>query len=634
MILKIINLGQNPKQKQRFRESYLSNQIISHKEDLFKKGLKTRPVINGTGSFLAGGGELYSMTLAGIATLKDGKKRVTSTEELMRAVERINEMVKEHKWKIYKESDDEQVRKELSENPDATPPVILMATDGVALYPSLEKHETARRIRRFIEKSEVTFEDIDITEALVYLKLNEDTLEKQGSLEQIKGFLPTPKNGRKKFMTHPTVRGPHTARELDETDKNKTDNTKKDKNPWIFKNEPSNPQTIREIIARVMEVNTINLFGNFVYEFGGELFQQSIGGPTGTQPATIAAMVAMEETLDEVEEDADREESPVHNIGDKVYVDDIRGWWFVFRPGTRYEDGKFIIKSDPITLEEDSKITLGELTRREILKCMNSKNEHIQFTAEKPSDFEDDDCNIPTLDFKIGINEECDEYILRFYEKPMASKYFTPADSAMAKQQRDQIVANDVTRMMRRMSPKLVEKETEDVVVVLNNANNRLKFSGYSFPERHKVIEAGITNYRKRKLASKVKGQRMFLTEEEARSERDKKKLGVKEMWYRLPIVTKKKERNQKGFWKKKKRRMTHEEKVKENQLQSQSSPQEEVKVKTKVIPDEVISVLFVPRTPHSELAKMLRKDEKEISTIMIPHQDSRKNRYQTWRPP
>ena len=46
----------------------------------------------------------------------------------MRAVERINEMVKEHKWKIYKESDDEQVRKELSENPDATPPVILMAT--------------------------------------------------------------------------------------------------------------------------------------------------------------------------------------------------------------------------------------------------------------------------------------------------------------------------------------------------------------------------------------------------------------------------------------------------------------------------------------------------------------------------
>ena len=104
----------------------------------------------------------------------------------------------------------------------------------------------------------------------------------------------------------------------------------------------------------------------------------------------------------------------------------------------------------------------------------------------------------------------------------------------MATQQKDKIVANDVTRMMRRMSLKLVEKETEDVVKVLDNANNCLKFSGYNFPERHHIIEAGITNYQKRKQASKVKGQRMFLTEEEAGGERDKKKLGVKEMWYRL----------------------------------------------------------------------------------------------------
>ena len=101
-----------------------------------------------------------------------------------------------------------------------------------------------------------------------------------------------------------------------------------------------------------MEINTINLFGNFVYKFGGELFQQSIGGPTGTQAAIIAAMVVIEETLEDVEEDADRDGSPVHNIRDKVYVDDIHGWWFVFRPGTRYENGKFIIRSDPETLED------------------------------------------------------------------------------------------------------------------------------------------------------------------------------------------------------------------------------------------------------------------------------------------
>ena len=96
-MLKIFNLGQDPKQKQIFRELYLNNQNISQKEDLFKdhkKGLKTRPVINGMGSFMAGGGELYSMTLAGLVTLKDCEKSVMSNEKLMRAVERRKEMVK------------------------------------------------------------------------------------------------------------------------------------------------------------------------------------------------------------------------------------------------------------------------------------------------------------------------------------------------------------------------------------------------------------------------------------------------------------------------------------------------------------------------------------------------------------
>ena len=46
-----------------------------------------------------------------------------------------------------------------------------------------------------------------------------------------------------------------------------------------------------------MEVNTINLFGNFAYKFGGNIYQQQIGGPTGTQASTIPAFVSMEEKL-------------------------------------------------------------------------------------------------------------------------------------------------------------------------------------------------------------------------------------------------------------------------------------------------------------------------------------------------
>ena len=78
------------------------------------------------------------------------------------------------------------------------------------------------------------------------------------------------------------------------------------------------------------------------------------------------------------------------------------------------------------------------------------------------------------------------------------------------------------------MTPRLVERETEELVRVLDNANYRLKYSGYNFCERLHIIESGITNYRKRKGASRENGERMFQTEEEARGKRDKKKLGLK----------------------------------------------------------------------------------------------------------
>ena len=65
----------------------------------------------------------------------------------------------------------------------------------------------------------------------MYLKLKEQTLKKQGSYQDVAGFLPTPKNGKEKHMTHPTVKGPHTAKELKKLYEESTDNTKNDRNP-------------------------------------------------------------------------------------------------------------------------------------------------------------------------------------------------------------------------------------------------------------------------------------------------------------------------------------------------------------------------------------------------------------------
>ena len=56
---------------------------------------------------------------------------------MMQAVEDINKMVKENRWRIHKESEDKEFRKYMEENPGEDLPIIMVANDAVALYLSL-----------------------------------------------------------------------------------------------------------------------------------------------------------------------------------------------------------------------------------------------------------------------------------------------------------------------------------------------------------------------------------------------------------------------------------------------------------------------------------------------------------------
>ena len=59
-----------------------------------------------------------------------------------------------------------------------------------------------------IEKGELNFKDISISEVLLYIKLNEEYLDR-GYLEKLEEFLPSRKRtGRSTQMTEPRVRRP------------------------------------------------------------------------------------------------------------------------------------------------------------------------------------------------------------------------------------------------------------------------------------------------------------------------------------------------------------------------------------------------------------------------------------------
>ena len=69
----------------------------------------------------------------------------------------------------------------------------------------------------------------------------------------------------------------------------------------------------------------------------------------------------------------------------------------------------------------------------------------LTFAAEVGSDFEDE--KLPTLDFKLWMKE--DKTVLHsYFEKPMKTQQLLEKSSAMGKQQKYCILAEEVTRRL------------------------------------------------------------------------------------------------------------------------------------------------------------------------------------------
>ena len=62
----------------------------------------------------------------------------------------------------------------------------------------------------------------------------------------------------------------------------------------------------------------------------------------------------------------------------------------------------------------------AELTRREVLKAMNSVSQDLSITIELCDDFEDR--KVPTLSFSIFFGEKGDEHT--YFEKPIKNQVY------------------------------------------------------------------------------------------------------------------------------------------------------------------------------------------------------------------
>ena len=135
----------------------------------------------------------------------------------------------------------------------------MVATDVVALFPSMRAEETARVCGQMIENSELLVENLDYTEMLLYIRLNK---EKVKNLGQVEHFLPVRSRGggREPSMRNDQIKGPWHQKDILE-----------EKRLWIHKDPPQNEATRRKILTKVVEIGIQELFVSFVYTFGGKL---------------------------------------------------------------------------------------------------------------------------------------------------------------------------------------------------------------------------------------------------------------------------------------------------------------------------------------------------------------------------
>ena len=129
--------------------------------------------------------------------------------------------------------------------------VIMVATDVVALFPSLGIDEMARVCGLMAERSALEIEGVDYCEMLLYIRLNE---EQAGDLGNLVNFLPTRKSrqGSGPTMRNSQVKGPWHQEALDN-----------EKLLWVHKPPPRNFRLRR----RIFEIGIGTLFTTFAYTF-------------------------------------------------------------------------------------------------------------------------------------------------------------------------------------------------------------------------------------------------------------------------------------------------------------------------------------------------------------------------------
>ena len=270
-------------------------------------------------------------------------------------------------------------------------------------------------------------------------------------------------------------------------------------------------------------------------------------------------------------------------------MDDGRYLVSALGPGYRYckstKTIRLILPATQQEYEDDDK----DRTLREMLNMFNDVSDDLSFTCEHETDFSDQ--KLPTLDVKIWL-DEIQRVRYTFYEKPMGSKLCIQKDTALPEQLKKSVLVAEVRMRLQNIDQY---SETDEIVNVLNEYDEKMTRSGYKRKERLRVVSDGYIGYRRKIERCIRNGTPTHRDGGQGIHARRVRKMMASKNWY--------------------KKKKQEEENVNKNEVHKRRGYGDKTPTNDRgqVGP---IAVYFVPRTPGGVLASMVRKSEQRMENV------------------
>ena len=333
------------------------------------------------------------------------------------------------------------------------------------------------------------------------------------------------------------------------------------------------------MFATALEIAVKFMFKHHVYSFGGKTYCQTDSGPIGLRITMAVARLVMGEWGEKMK--AILTDADIKIFLSGLFVDDCRYLTSSLPDGVRWsqDEKKFVFRKE--WKSEDCLQNKNQRTSQELCHAMNSIYSNIKFTIETESDFSNK--RLPTLDFDLWV-EEGNYLRYSFYEKPMKNPFCIMQQSAMSNKTKIQILSQDLVRRMLNVGDNVSQDERNKIV---DDYTDRLIRSGYSEAQVRDIIVSGLTGYERKKTKAANEKAPLHRPAATTLNIRLHKKLTERENWFK----------NQKQ----KEQKATKTKNKHENET---------------AVTIPVVSVMFTPFTPESQLLQKLRKVEAKVSSL------------------